>query len=105
MSSVGRCTSLLECWLPFKPLCLSITRSGVNVPGIRMVDVNEGLLGIEWIDGEAVKDVLPSGTRDNPSDAWPESVGGGDHNPLNKFGISLGREVQTTCRLLPKRFT
>ena len=57
-----------------------------------MVDANEGLLGIEWIDGEIVKDVLPTGTTDdNPSEAWPESVGGGDHNCLDKFGISLGR--------------
>ncbi|KIK46840.1 hypothetical protein CY34DRAFT_75277, partial [Suillus luteus UH-Slu-Lm8-n1] len=34
-------------------------RSGVTVPGIRMVDVNEGVLGIEWIDGKSVRQLLP----------------------------------------------
>ncbi|KAJ7281839.1 hypothetical protein C8J57DRAFT_1433606 [Mycena rebaudengoi] len=31
---------------------LKCLRSGVNVPGIRMVDAAEGILGIEWIDGQ-----------------------------------------------------
>ncbi|KAF8196964.1 hypothetical protein BJ912DRAFT_954292 [Pholiota molesta] len=33
---------------------LKCLRSGVNVPGIWMVDAAEGLLGIEWIDGRSV---------------------------------------------------
>ena len=61
-----------------------------------MVDANEGLLGIEWIDGETVKGVLPTGTiGDNPSEEWSESVGGDDHNCLDKFGISLGISLGT----------
>lgn len=38
-------------------------RSGVTVPGIRMVDVNEGVLGIEWIDGKSVRQLLPGGAE------------------------------------------
>ncbi|EDR02472.1 uncharacterized protein LACBIDRAFT_253889, partial [Laccaria bicolor S238N-H82] len=34
-------------------------RSGVNVPGVRMVDASEGILGIEWIDGKSVRNLLP----------------------------------------------
>ncbi|OAX37736.1 hypothetical protein K503DRAFT_792805 [Rhizopogon vinicolor AM-OR11-026] len=38
-------------------------KSGVNVPGIRMVDVNEGVLGIEWIEGKSVRQLLPGGAE------------------------------------------
>jgi TP53 regulating kinase-like protein len=42
---------------------MNIDRSGVNVPGIRMVDVNEGVLGIEWIEGKSVRQLLPGGAE------------------------------------------
>ncbi|KAI0367891.1 hypothetical protein BV20DRAFT_949352 [Pilatotrama ljubarskyi] len=38
-------------------------RSGVNVPGIRMVDATEGVLGIEWIDGKSVRFLLGGGAE------------------------------------------
>ncbi|KAK7443499.1 serine/threonine-protein kinase bud32 [Stygiomarasmius scandens] len=38
---------------------LKCLRSGVNVPGIRMVDATEGVLGIEWIEGKSVRKLLP----------------------------------------------
>ncbi|KAI0776968.1 hypothetical protein BD413DRAFT_524295 [Trametes elegans] len=38
-------------------------RSGVNVPGIRMVDAAEGVLGIEWIDGKSVRFLLGGGAE------------------------------------------
>ncbi|KAI5985521.1 kinase-like domain-containing protein [Pisolithus albus] len=40
-------------------------RSGVNVPGIRMVDAAEGVLGLEWIDGKAVRVLLPGGSEED----------------------------------------
>ncbi|KAJ4481218.1 kinase-like domain-containing protein [Lentinula aciculospora] len=43
-------------------------RSGVNVPGIRMVDVTEGVLGIEWIEGHSVRKLLPGCAEDDGSD-------------------------------------
>ncbi|KAI5998343.1 kinase-like domain-containing protein [Pisolithus orientalis] len=38
-------------------------RSGVNVPGIRMVDAAEGVLGLEWVDGKSVRVLLPGGSE------------------------------------------
>jgi len=56
-----------------------------------MVDATEGLLGIEWIEGKSVKQVLPSGADDEDDD-----VGGVDgveidqEDPLAAFGITTG---------------
>ncbi|KAI5998332.1 hypothetical protein F5J12DRAFT_849741 [Pisolithus orientalis] len=38
-------------------------RSGVNVPGIRMVDAAEGVLGLEWVDGKSVRVLLPGASE------------------------------------------
>ncbi|CAK5265444.1 unnamed protein product, partial [Mycena citricolor] len=43
-------------------------RSGVSVPGIRMVDAPEGVLGIEWIDGSSVRRLLPGGAGEDEND-------------------------------------
>jgi len=45
------------------------------VPGIRMVDAAEDLLGIEWIEGASVRWLLPGGaeTEDVTEDYEPES--------------------------------
>jgi len=57
-----------------------------------MVDATEGLLGIEWIEGKSVKQVLPSGADDEDDD-----VGGVDdveidqEDPLAAFGITTGK--------------
>jgi TP53 regulating kinase and related kinases len=40
----------------------------VCVPGIRMVDAEEGVLGLELIDGKAVRQILPSGGDDDDDD-------------------------------------
>ncbi|KAF5319219.1 hypothetical protein D9619_008458 [Psilocybe cf. subviscida] len=47
---------------------LKCLRSGVNVPGVRMVDASEGLLGIEWVEGTIVKRLLPSGASEEDED-------------------------------------
>jgi TP53 regulating kinase-like protein len=39
-------------------------RSGVNVPGIRMVDAAAGVIGIEWIEGKSVRYLLPGGAEE-----------------------------------------
>ncbi|OSX64975.1 hypothetical protein POSPLADRAFT_1135089, partial [Postia placenta MAD-698-R-SB12] len=36
-------------------------RHGVNVPGIRMVDAAEGILVLEWIEGQSVRYLLGGG--------------------------------------------
>ncbi|KAF8151535.1 kinase-like domain-containing protein [Crassisporium funariophilum] len=74
---------------------LKCLRSGVNVPGVRMVDATEGLLGIEWIEGMSVKDLLPSGADEEfEGEAGLDDVvevpdDQNDQNPLDKFGISV----------------
>ncbi|KAF8882237.1 kinase-like domain-containing protein [Infundibulicybe gibba] len=66
-------------------------RSGVNVPGVRMVDLAEGVLGMEWIDGKSVRRLLPGGADDE-----------GEENPLeeesqleivNDYGITIERAM------------
>ncbi|KAG1772056.1 kinase-like domain-containing protein [Suillus occidentalis] len=63
-------------------------RSGVTVPGIRMVDVNEGVLGIEWIDGKSVRQLLPGGAEleDISELEEVEEIGAGD--PIADYGVS-----------------
>ncbi|KAG1745092.1 kinase-like domain-containing protein [Suillus paluster] len=66
-------------------------RSGVTVPGIRMMDVNEGVLGIEWIDGECVRQLLPGGAE-LEGISEPEDMGEMDENdaadPIADYGVS-----------------
>ncbi|KAF9484618.1 kinase-like protein [Pholiota conissans] len=66
---------------------LKCLRSGVNVPGIRMVDASEGLLGIEWIEGKSVKYLLPSGADDG--DGEGEVPVESPSQTLEHFGISV----------------
>lgn len=39
--------------------------AGVNVPGIRLVDISEGCLGLEFIEGASVRYLIPAG-NDEP---------------------------------------
>ncbi|KIK94611.1 hypothetical protein PAXRUDRAFT_827815 [Paxillus rubicundulus Ve08.2h10] len=69
-------------------------RSGVNVPGIRMVDPADGVLGMEWIDGKILRALLPGGAEEEdgssegevPEDFETEED---EVNPLAEFGISV----------------
>lgn len=51
--------------------------AGVHVPGIRMVDAAEGILGLEWIDGESVRRLLPG-------------EDGEDEAALEEYGVTVG---------------
>ncbi|KAL8276192.1 hypothetical protein RQP46_011404 [Phenoliferia psychrophenolica] len=50
-------------------------KAGVCVPGLRIVDVKQGVLGIEWIEGWSVREVLGGGQED---DEGPEEEVGED---------------------------
>ncbi|KAG1893633.1 kinase-like domain-containing protein [Suillus fuscotomentosus] len=69
-------------------------RSGVTVPGIRMVDVNEGVLGIEWIDGKSVRQLLPGGaelediSELEEADEMDEIHENGTADPIADYGVS-----------------
>ncbi|KAI0067485.1 hypothetical protein BV25DRAFT_1819834 [Artomyces pyxidatus] len=67
-------------------------RSGVSVPGIRMVDAPNGLLAIEWIQGSSVRFLLGSSDEplDEPVDGdLPVSDQPQEHqHPLEPYGVS-----------------
>ncbi|KAJ3901089.1 kinase-like domain-containing protein [Lentinula edodes] len=67
---------------------LKCLRSSVNVPGIRMVDAAEGVLGIEWIEGQSVRKLLPGGAEDDGPDNV-ESPDVKDLDPLTEYGVSV----------------
>ena len=66
--------------------------SGINVPGIRMVDATEGVLGIEWIEGHSVRKLLPGGAEDDGSDDV-DNIDVIDSVNLNEYGVSVGMNV------------
>lgn len=57
-----------------------------------MVDATEGLLGIEWIEGKSVKQLLPSGAveESDGEEVEEETSLVADENPLDQFGLSTG---------------
>jgi len=71
-------------------------RAGVNVPGVRMLDSLEGVIGIEWIDGKSVRVLLGGGAEgeeeieldhdDVQADDEAEAVT--LEEPLVEFGIT-----------------
>lgn len=70
-------------------------RCGVNVPAIRMVDAAEGVIGIEWIDGQNVRTLL-GGTdegeieADDDNDETAEEANVDDAGLLVEYGITKG---------------
>jgi len=62
-------------------------RSGVNVPGVRMVDVGEGVLGLEWIEGKSVRKLLPGGAEAEGEEEEGEEEEEPE-DPLTSYGIS-----------------
>jgi hypothetical protein len=65
----------------------------VNVPGVRMVDAAEGILGIDWIDGNSVRKLLPGGGagEDNEDVSDTEDEPEADAvDLLQEYQISVG---------------
>jgi len=76
---VGEARALVKC-----------LRSGVNVPGIRMVDAAAGVIGIEWIEGKSVRHLLPGGAEKEVDETEPnidEDVVE-EEDPLLDYSIS-----------------
>lgn len=101
MSEVRVC--LVSC-LTHSPTHL---RSGVSVPGIRMVDAAEGVLGIEWIEGKSIRMLLGGGAEgeeeevldsdqpfDDSTDTSVESVSHID--PLDEYQVTIGGFLVST---------
>lgn len=67
-----------------------------------MVDVNEGVLCIEWIDGKSVRQLLPGGAELEDISELEEvnSVDETDAtDSLAEYGISRGKHVLQTEEL------
>ena len=69
---------------------------GVTVPGVRFVDLEHGLLGLEWIEGISVRQILGGGAEGEEED--PSFNKGGTEELLEidvdtamqKFGLTQG---------------
>ncbi|KAJ7652071.1 kinase-like domain-containing protein [Mycena polygramma] len=68
---------------------LKCLRSGVNVPGVRMVDAVEGILGIDWIHGQSVRRLLPGGAGDEDEDEESDEFEPEAIDPLTDYGIPV----------------
>jgi TP53 regulating kinase-like protein len=66
--------------------------AGVNVPGIRLVDAAEGILGIEWVEGNSVKALLRGAASGEEGEE--EEMTGGDI--LSDYGITPGQCFDTS---------
>ena len=64
----------------------SLCSCGVSVPGLRFVDVANGVLGIEWVDGKSVRLLLGSGGEDEGAEGDEDVV----EDPLIEYGVSKG---------------
>lgn len=73
-------------------MLLKCLRNGVRVPGVRMVDAECGVLGLEWIEGRSVRSLLGAGEEgeyegdaelEEPSEDIPSGR-------LASFGLTIG---------------
>jgi len=66
-----------------------------------MVDVNEGVLGIEWIDGKSVRQLLPGGAELEDISELEEvdHVDETSEDSLAEYGTSRGKAVSQTAEL------
>jgi TP53 regulating kinase-like protein len=60
------------------------------VPGLRFVDVANGVLGIEWLNGKSVRFLLGSGDEGEDVDGDEDVV----VDPLIEYGVSKGKLSQ-----------
>ncbi|KAI6114643.1 kinase-like domain-containing protein [Pisolithus croceorrhizus] len=75
-------------------------RSGVNVPGVRMVDVAEGVLGLEWIEGRPVRVLLPGGSEEVQHSDGTEGVGPNAYGDAALAEIGVERDNSIADDLL-----
>lgn len=73
---------------------LKCLRSGVSVPEVKLVDVREGVLGIEWIEGSSVRALLGGGADDEDEgeetevEVETETEEAAAEDALNKYGVT-----------------
>lgn len=55
-----------------------------------MVDASEGILGIEWIDGQPVRKLLPGGAEEEGEEVDDRDVESDAIDPLQEYQVSAG---------------
>ena len=60
----------------------------MHVPQILMVDASEGVLGIEWIEGQCVRKLLPGG--EEPEEGEDRSPSADSQQSLEEYGLTIG---------------
>ena len=66
------------------------------MPGIRMVDAAEGILGLEWIEGKSVRRLLPGGADEEDEDEENEG-GEEEEDALREYGVTMGRSFPVSA--------
>lgn len=73
-------------------MLLKCLRNGVRVPGVRMVDAECGVLGLEWIEGRSVRSLLGASEEAN-SELDSDLEATDDNVPVDElaaFGLTIG---------------
>jgi hypothetical protein len=65
-----------------------------------MVDVGEGVLGVEWIEGKSVRNLLPGGSEEEGEDEEEEVEEVEVEDPLACYGVSQGTTTPYACKHL-----
>ncbi|KAH6905110.1 kinase-like domain-containing protein [Coprinopsis sp. MPI-PUGE-AT-0042] len=73
---------------------LKCLRSGVRVPEIRMVDASEGLLGLEWIEGHSVRQLLPGGEEPEETEGASSAEPPAEPDRLQEYGVDVATLMQ-----------
>ncbi|PFH47047.1 hypothetical protein AMATHDRAFT_68501 [Amanita thiersii Skay4041] len=68
---------------------LKCLKYGVRVPGIRIVDINEGVLGLEWIEGSSVRKLVPSGAEAEEGGEESVALVNNNEDLLKEYGVSM----------------
>lgn len=74
-------------------------KAGVRVPALRLVDIRQGCLGMEWIDGWTVREILGGGQDDEgvavESEDSAAPATGARPSDLDEDGMlaAIGREI------------
>jgi TP53 regulating kinase-like protein len=83
-------------------------RGGVSVPALRGVDVEAGIVGMEWIEGWSVREVLGGGAESDEAGGSDDEDGSGDAAasaeeetpaPEPWAGLDLGASALVSARL------
>ena len=68
-------------------------RAGIAVPGVRLVDLDTGILGMEWIEGYSVREMLGGGAEDeDDEDADEEADAATD---MEKLSLAEQKQIKS----------